>query len=243
MSTDDQHMHSLARARNYPYEFPAHSYTYKDGVVSEFDPEMTKLRTPVLAIGSNQAPQRLTQKFGHQAQHVIPVQRARLADFDVVYCAHIASYGAVPAMLQASPGAQVAIAVTWLDDEQLEIMHASEISAANYYFAALDNVNVTLDDGRVHRSAYAYVGSRGHLNIANGALALAAIDCSHRQYQAVTTTQALEHIRRRAANELDADTFVRRLIIDQGYRQHITSIISSDAVAFQQPVRVLRSKP
>ena len=121
----------LSRARGYPYSIPERSFVYRDRGIGDFDPALLAGRTPVLAIGSNQSPQRLVQKFGHDASHVIPVQRARLADFDVVYSAHIASYGAVPAMLQTCAGAAVHVAVTWLDDTQLEIMHASEITAAN----------------------------------------------------------------------------------------------------------------
>ena len=90
MSSREIHMQRLHRARNYPYDFPAHSFTYRDGALGDFEPALTDNRTPVLAIGSNQSPQRLAQKFGHDASHVIPVQRAQLADFDVVFSAHTA---------------------------------------------------------------------------------------------------------------------------------------------------------
>jgi hypothetical protein len=241
MTQYDPHTQRLHRARNYPYPFPKHSYLYKDGELSAFDARLTNNRTPVLAIGSNQAPERLTQKFGHDASHVIPVQRAQLANFDVVFCAHISSYGAVPAMLQNSPGASVAIAVTWLDDDQLEIMHHSEIAAANYAFAVLEDVHVTLDDGVIHDTAHAYVGSRGHLRIASTAVALSAIECNNRQFPAMSTHQTLEHVRLRVADHLDADTFVHQLIDDRNYRNQVTELISSDAVAFVQPMRILRS--
>ena len=55
---------ALARARDYPYPLPHHSYHWRGGAVFDFDPELTAGRTPVLAVGSNQAPAQLTRKFG-----------------------------------------------------------------------------------------------------------------------------------------------------------------------------------
>jgi hypothetical protein len=240
MNSNETHRRRLHRARSYPYDFPARSFTYANGAPRAFDATLTDKRTPVLAIGSNQSPQRLLQKFGHDSSHVIPVQRAQLADFDVVFSAHISSYGAVPAMLQTSPGASVALAVTWLNDEQLEIMHHSEIAAANYCFAELQQVSVTLDDGAVHTLAFAYLSSRGHLSVESTAVALSAIDCTGRQYPAMTTGQALEHVRGRIAQHLDADQFVHKLVEDREYRQQVIEAISQDAGAFHHPMRIVR---
>lgn len=230
----------LARARGYPYAIPQQSYVYRDSGPGAFDPDLTRARTPVLAIGSNQSPERLAQKFGHDASHVIPVQRARLEDFDVVYSAHVASYGAIPAMLQVSPGARVAVAVTWLDDTQLEIMHETEIAAANYGFAALEDVRVHLDTGEVEERAFAYVSSRGHLAHDGAPVALAAIACEGRRYPALSTAEMLERVRARVAPDLDADAFVHRLVDDAGYRAEVTRRIAEDAVAFAHPLRMLR---
>lgn len=241
MNANDAHSQRLHRARSYPYDFPEHSFTYQDGALRAFDPALTDKRTPVLAIGSNQSPHRLTQKFGDDASHVIPVQRAQLTDFDVVFSAHISGYGAVPAMLQTSPGATVAIAVTWLTDEQLEIMHATEIVGANYWFAQLQEVTVTLDDGAIHHQAFAYLSSKGHLNIDSAPVALAAIHCAGRRNRMMSTAQALEHVRQRVAKDLHADQFVHRLIDDGEYRQQVIDSISADAGQFSHPMRILRS--
>ena len=240
MNTGNDVAQRLARARGYPYAIPTRSFVWRDGRCEDFDPGLTRGRTPVLAIGSNQAPERLTQKFGHDASHLIPVQRGRLDHFDVVYSAHVTSYGAVPAMLQVSSDSSVAVAVTWLDDAQLEIMHESEVAAANYSFAELEGVQVTLDGGRRERRALAYVSSRGHLNHAGEPVALAAIVCERRRYRSLTTTEALERVRERVAPELDADTFVHRLVEDAGYRRAISDAMSADAGPFTHPLKVLR---
>lgn len=228
----------LARAREYPYLAPIHSYVYRDSGIGAFDTSDTRGRTPVLAVGSNQSPVRLAEKFGHDATHVIPVQRARLRDFDVVYSAHIASYGAVPAMLQTSMGSVVTVAVTWLTDAQLEIMNASEVSAANYDFAELEGLALAFDDGRVSGRAFAYVSTRGHLrHEEGGAIALKAMACERRRYPALTTAEVLEVVRERLARELDAEDFVLRLARDAEYRRSIIEALAEHSEAFAHPVR------
>ena len=230
---------ALAMAREYPYAIPTRSFVYRDSGVSEFDPELCAGRTAVLAIGSNQSPQRLAQKFGDDASHVIPVQRASLKEFDVVYSAHISTYGAVPAMLQVSEGSEVDLAVTWLNDAQLEIMNHSEVRAANYAFALIEGLDLRLGGGDSVSSAYAYVSSRGHLCHNGDAVALSAIGCSGRRYRAMSTAEALEVVRNRVAPELDADAFVLRLIADDDYRRRVTERLAADAVPFAHPFQLM----
>ena len=230
----------LSAARDYPYDIPRRSFVYSKHEVRKFDAALRDRRTPVLAIGSNQSPARLAQKFGHDASHVIPVQRARLKNFDVVYSAHISRYGAVPAMLQTSGGASVTISVTWLDEVQLEIMGHSEISAANYSFALLENLSLELDDGETLSQAHAYVSSRGHLSN-GGAIGLSAIPCEGRRYPAMSTAQALELVRQRVAPNASADEFIVRLVSDDDYRAQVSRTIGADAVPFAYPCRILRS--
>ncbi len=49
-----------------------------------------------------------------------------LSGFDVVYSSRFASYGSVPAALQASLGTVCSAFVTFLTRKQLEIMHRTE---------------------------------------------------------------------------------------------------------------------
>lgn len=230
----------LARARGYPYDFPRESFLYRDGEVTAFDPAMTKGRTPVLAFGSNQSPERLRQKFGTTAGHEIPVERGCLYDFDVVFSAHITSYGAVPAMLQVSEGAAVELAVTWLDDDQLEIMHHSEIRAANYFFAALDDVGLRLSGEMVRTTAFAYVGTRGHLEHDDGgAIALSSIRCEGRRFRQMNTAEALEVVRKRHAPDHGPDDFIHKMVEDVESRTAMQATLAPTAVSFRFPARRL----
>ncbi len=217
----------LARARGYPYAAPSHSYCYRGGAVAEFDPAARAGRTPVLACGSNRAPERLWDKFGPGAE--IPVETAVLADHDVVFSAHISSYGAVPATIYAAPGTRVSLAVTWLDDTQLDIMHESELGAGNYGVVTLDGALVTLDSGDAPAEILAYASRRGHFTHDGDAVALGAFGAVDRRLPQMTGAQVLAEVHRRFAGDMEADAFVLRLVQDADYRRSCTAALKSDA--------------
>jgi hypothetical protein len=232
----------LRRARGYPYDAPHESFTWENGAVRVFDPADRAGRTPVLAFGSNRAPERLEQKFGRLEGHRIPVEQARLTGFDVVYAAHITSYGAVPAMLQAAAGVTASIAVTWLDAEQLPIMHATELGAANYRYARLDGIDLQLAGGDRFDHAFFYVSARGHLRGPEGRPhPLLAVHADGRPDPGIATGEALEAVRSRVAPESDPDDFVLRLAGEAVYRHAVTAMISKDAVPFAAPYTVLEA--
>lgn len=229
----------LQRARGYPYPIPEGSYTWRGGAVAAFDPAARAGRTPVLAIGSNQSPRQLTRKFGADGE--IPVQRARLADFDIYYSAHITGYGSVPAMLQHAPGTEVTLSVTWLDDRQLDIMHGTELSAAKYHYSVIENIDLALDCGTALDSANLYVGVNGHLVHEGAAVALAAVPARRRRPVALTTAEVLELVRERFSPGDSPDDFVLKLVDDRGFRAACTDAIAGDAVSFGHPARKLKA--
>lgn len=225
----------LARARGYPYAIPEASYVWRGGEVASFDPAMRKDRTPVLAIGSNQSPRQLTRKFGNGGD--IPVQRARLRDFDIYYSAHITGYGSVPAMLQHAPGTEVTLSVNWLDDRQLDVMHGTELTAAKYQYAVIEDIGLALDCGTDLDFVHLYVGVNGHLMHGGEALALSAMPAKGRRPKALTTAEVLEIVRERFAPGHESDEFVLKLVDDPGFRAACTEAISGDAVPFGHPAR------
>lgn len=225
----------LDRARGYPYAIPEASYVWRGGEVAAFDPALRKNRTPVLAIGSNQSPPQLTRKFGNEGE--IPVQRARLRDFDIYYSAHITRYGSVPAMLQHAPGAEVTLSVNWLDGRQLDIMHGTELSAANYQYAVIEDIGLTLDCGTDLDFVHLYVGVHGHLMHDGDAIALSAMPAKGRRPKALTTAEVLEVVRERFSPGSGRDEFVLELVEDPEFRADCTKAIAVDAVPFGHPVR------
>ncbi len=230
----------LDRARGYPYWAPAQSYVWDPDDdprdVQPFDPDLTEDRWPVLAVGSNRSPEQLARKFNGTGVEPIAVQYARLTDFDVVFAAHISHYGAVPAMLQHAPGVQVKLAVTWLDDAQLRIMHATE---GNYNFGEIEQINLSLERGEPLDSVYLYVGRQGSLTIDGAATGLDAVIAAERPYGSATTADMLETLRQKLGASEPSDEFVHRLVTDEKYRHAIIGIIGAKATPFAYPVTII----
>ena len=223
---------ALTRARSYPYAIPGCSYHWQGGEVQPFDFAKTEGRTPVLAVGSNQSPEQLTRKFGHIAGWEIPVQRCTLTGFDVVYSAHIARYGSVPAMLQAASGTTVTLFVNWLDDTQLAAMHETELSHGNYHYGRLDNIAVQLESGDMLASVHGYFSRRGHVTHDGDGVALASIVAENRTLPARDCGQMLAHVRNRVAPDHDLDCFILRLIEDKRFRKDVIDKLIRDAKPF-----------
>lgn len=149
-------------------------------------------RIPVIACGSNRAPRQLARKYPQPATEVtVPVHRGRIVGFDVVYAAHLAGYGAVPATLAPSPGTTAEIAVTWLEPGHLSDMHPTEGVLAppgegNYLYARLE-ARLDLEGGAALDVAGVYVARRGAWpedGDVGRPLALAAVAAEGRRFAA-----------------------------------------------------------
>ena len=230
----------LERARAYPYWAPKSSYTWDSKAevdnVRPFDPNLVQHCWPVFAVGSNRSPQQLSRKFKEFNAGPIAVQYGRIADFDVVYAAHISAYGAVPAMLQRAPGVQAKIAITWLSDEQLDIMHHTE---GNYHFGEIEHVQLILEHSEPIESAYLYVGKHGSLNMNNQAIGVQNIAAFNRPYTSANSAEILEMLRERLGASENPDNFILRLVNDDHYRNTIISILAAKAQPFDYPVNII----
>lgn len=224
-------MDRLARATSYPYAAPHASYVLtRQGAVALAEgalPSDLEQRVPVLAVGSNRAPEQLLRKFAPLGRTTLPVTTARLADFDSVYSAHLTRYGAVPATLQHSPGTTVTLAVTWLTAAQLARMHATE--AGNYHYGMLDGIRLE-SAGRVLDRVHAYASHRGCLCFDGQPLALAAIAAEGRRFAAATETEALDKVRARLSPSERLDDFVGIAISESGIRAAHTLAMATDAL-------------
>ena len=217
---------AMIRAVGYPYDITTDSFTFIDGEAAPFDAAHTAGRRPVIGYGSNQSPLRLRQKYG--TDHApIPVQRAWLDDHDVVYSAHFSSYGSLPAALRHVPGTRVAVAVTWLSDAELAVMHPTEIDS--YDFARLDGLTLTLDGGDVIDAAWAYLSFRGHVGDDAQPIALAEIASEDRRLAALSQREALALMRDRIAPGEDLAAFVRAHIDDPEIRDARVRLLQADA--------------
>ncbi len=193
---------------------------------------MRRGRTPVLAYGSNRSPEQLDRKFGHAPETVIPVETAVMRDFDVVYAAAFTRYGAVPAMLQHMPGVAAEIAVTWLDEAELAHMHGTEMGAANYRYAALNDVSLSLDTGEVLETAYTYVGTRGHFTHNDGPVPLKSVSADGRKHAPRTTAEMLALLHAVLDGDGEVEDFIHRLVSDDQFRRASADGLTQHATPF-----------
>jgi hypothetical protein len=107
----------LRRALDYPYAAPE--------LPADPDPDLAG-RTPLLSYGANASPEALARKLASLPRPELPVLRAELQGFDVVYSAHVSPYGAVPATLLESPGTTAPVFVLHPTPEQLALLTVSE---------------------------------------------------------------------------------------------------------------------
>jgi hypothetical protein len=189
----------LDRALRYPFERPGGSFTFHVATgtivtIGRPAPSTIAGRTPILAVGSNAAPEQLRRKFATDGRTgEIPVIRVTMRDHDVVHAARISRYGAVPATLARSDGTNVALHITFLDDEQLEVMHGSESVGAGY---DLDPVAPEVFDSPVplRSDVLTYRAVNGPLHVDGEPVALAAVTAGHRRFPVMDQRQALDTV-------------------------------------------------
>jgi hypothetical protein len=138
---------AFAWACAYPWARPAGSYLLVDGDLTPLaelaEPERERLierfsaggrdpmRVPLLAIGSNAAPETLQRKFAHfddAADRTVLAVTGRLHEFDVGFSAMPALYGAMPATVFPSPGTAVVTTLLWVTPAQFTQLTWSELS-------------------------------------------------------------------------------------------------------------------
>lgn len=219
----------VAHAKTYPFPAPGHCFLYEGGNWRRLDCDFERAgRVPVLAAGSNQSPEQLRRKYGHLSDiGAIPAQRGRLADFDVVYAAHLTAYGSVPATFQHSPGTEVTVFVLWLDARQLARMHETE---GNYTYDHLSGIRVALDAGGTLDAAFAYSSKVGCLRHGTGCVSLAEIVAVGRRFPSLGQVEMLTALRDRLAPGQPLDDFIRAHLDDRALHVRRSAALGADAL-------------
>ena len=226
----------LQRALSYPYAIPDRSFLQvgERTVKLPSDLELAD-RIPVLAFGSNAAPEVLIRKFELSGSGgSVPVVRAELRDFDIVYSAHISAYGSIPAAIQASPGTVVSTYVTYLTPEQLTTMSQTE---PNYFLAGLEPISCRLETGEELTAIASYLSKHGCLAADVGEVALADVAAADRRFPEWGEREAIEHVRLRLSPELSLEEFIAENVADPRAARERTEILRQDARPFAGPAR------
>lgn len=224
------HHHRLRRALDYPYDLPSTSFVLEAAGTRPPSPEDWRglcHRTPVIACGSNQSVEQLQRKFGGRLHTPLPVIKAELADHDAVYSAHFARYGSLAATLCKSPGTRLALAVTFLDDPQLQHMHRTEALGTNYAFTTMKDIRLILEDGTRLQRAYSYSSLWGCLTRNRVPLPLAAIPARGRRHRAYDQRAAQGIARDFLAPGCSLTQFMLENIHDPGVRRRRTKRLSA----------------
>ncbi len=230
----------LALAKTYPFEAPPSSYLFRDGAAEPLaagtaQDALFAGRAPVVAHGSNRSPAHLRRKYGKTAE--IPVSRAWLADYDVVYSAHVTQYGAIGANLQHTPGARVEVFVNWLDEVQLDRMHATELGGERYRYGWLAAISLTLEAGPAAEidAAAVYLSTQGCLAEGLAPIGLAAIAAEGRPHGALRQEEVLGLVRDRHRPERPLDAHILETIHDPAERQALIDEMQLHAVPAAAP--------
>jgi len=225
---------AIARALGYPYPAPSGDYLYRDGGVEAFDDGMTLSgRVPVLAIGSNRAPEQLRRKFGDNA--LVPVTSARLRDHDVVYSAHMASYGSIPATLAPSPGTRVGVSLTWLTPHQLERMHETEAIGVNYDYGVARDLEIDIGPGRPNVPVGCYLGRRGALAMNGAPTALWEVEAAGRVFSSAPQSETLARVHEEYGRGESFENWLNALIVDRDARARLTERLAEKAIPIDLP--------
>lgn len=194
----------LRRALAYPYATPERSYLFRHGRAEELPGGAPDLagRTPLLSYGANAAPEALARKLAALPGVALPVMRAELEGFDVVYSAHVSPYGAVPATVVESPGTVAPVFVIHPTPEQRALLTASEL---NYDLVEVGGME-------------AFRSKHGHLSFEGDAVALTAVRSRGRTLPELDQPAVLERVRAHLEPELTLEEFVCACVERGGIR-------------------------
>lgn len=216
----------LAQAAAYPFPAPLQSFVQVGSHIHDL-PDTPDLvgRRPLLAYGANASPQILAGKLAALPPEPLPVLRAGLAEFDIVYSAHLSVHGAVPSTLQRSPGTIAPVYVAYPTAEQEEAIVATE---PNYELAQLE-LEVRTEEGEELSVLDAFVSRHGCLSLDGGEVAVAAIESVERRFPSMGEIEVLERVRAILAPELDLERFVESSL-DPGLAAARTAVLHGNAI-------------
>lgn len=196
---------SLARAIGYPWARPPGSYRLADGEVELLadldDEERERLverfvagagRLPLLAIGSNAAPEALERKFAHFSEaedRALLALTGRLHDFDVGVAPQPTIYGSMPATLFPSTGTEMRTTVLWVTPAQFTQLVWSELT---YRLGRLQTRFDADDGGTSFDEVLVFVSRFGSFCLDGEPVALAAIEAERRTALALTQEELLD---------------------------------------------------
>lgn len=205
-------------------------YLYSKGIYSI---QNLSNRTPLLAYGANASCRKLRNDFSNLAQNnVIPVIKAHLFDFDVVYSAHFSPYSSMPATLQYSPKTTVDIFVTYLTDSQLKNMNKTECLGINYSLGRLLDIQMVLENNIILNEVLSYFTMHGCLFVNDSHISLSAIAANNRKFPQMDEHEVLKLVRNKLDKNKELDTFIMENIYNKEIKKYRIQMLKKYAKKF-----------
>jgi hypothetical protein len=151
-------------------------------------------RQAVIAYGSNANPDVLRGKLSVVQPILVPMLRAELRDFDIVYSAHLSPRGAIPATLAECPGTRTTVFVLLLDAEQLAALDETE---PNYDRVLLPRSAELNPEFGAMADVHAYLSKHGPLSVDGAPRHVDPIPAGDGSFDGMTQREALELVRDR----------------------------------------------
>ena len=200
-------------------------YLYSKGIYSIQD---LSNRTPLLAYGANASCRKLRNDFSNLAENiVIPVIKAHLFDFDIVYSAHFSPYGSIPAALQYSPKTTVDIFITYLTDSQLKHMNKTENLGINYSLGRLLDIQMVLENNIILNEVLSYFTMHGCLFVNDSHISLSAIAANNRKFPQLDEHEVLKLVRNKLDKNKELDNFILENIYNEEIKKHRIQMLNN----------------
>lgn len=125
----------------------------------------TARRVPVLSVGSNASPAQLSNKLlSRGLSGIVPMVPVLTSGIAVGLCANIYPAGYVAAAPYLDKGAELTLAVTWLDEDQLAAVDATELPSYERVLLPGSQFALRMPGGHRLESVHLYASARGLLS-------------------------------------------------------------------------------
>lgn len=157
----------------------------------------------------------------------IPVLTATVDGVDVVYGAHLASYGALTATLLDTPGACAQVLVTWLTSSQLDRMNETEGLGDAYQLRRISGV-------RSHGetvTAMSYVTVAGVAVLDGGPLGLVSIQTTGSSWRRGTQRRVWDYLSADMGCGINGPALLDRVLRSTIWRERVERHLASNRLA------------
>lgn len=221
---------AIERAKAYPFRRPECSYifTHHHERLLEGHPDTWQLDlghlTPVFGYSSNPSPVALAHKFASIPEVHIPVIAFALDGYDAVYSSHV-SAGYIPATIVPSPGTTLHGFMTYLNEEEMELMDRSESRGENYRLAEIPEATGRFEDDSPRDGLTTYLSLHGTVEVDGSPVAVEGTVADGRRFPVLPQAEMLGRVIDEVAPGTKPDQFIGTAIANRTQRRRWTAAL------------------